>query len=100
MVGAKIPVLETQNLFISDDGRGLIVYNDGTNFYKGRVWTGVVVSGATTTNLRPKLFPAASSSGWLKIHVISGGAAAATYGATGQTYYIPFYSNLDTNLST
>jgi len=95
MVGAKIPVLEIENLFLSDDGRGLIVYNDGVNFYKGRVWTGIPPSSASA---RPKFFSAASSSGWLKVHVISG-AGATTYGATGQTYFIPIYSALNTNLS-
>jgi hypothetical protein len=92
MAGAKIPVLEIENLFLSDDGRGLIVYNDGTNFYKGRVWTGIPPSSAS---IRPKYFPAASSSGWLKVHTIS----SSTFGATGATYYIPVYSSLDTNLS-
>jgi len=95
MPGAKIPVLEIENLFMSNDGRGLIVYNDGTNFLKGRVWTGIPPSSAST---RAKFFPAASSSGWAKVHVISGGTAT-TYGATGQTYYIPVYSDLNTNLS-
>ena len=95
MPGAKIPVLEIENLFMSDDGRGLIVYNDGVNFLKGRVWTGVPPSSAST---RSKYFPAASSSGWLKVPVISGGTAT-TYGATGQTYFIPIYSNVDTNVS-
>jgi hypothetical protein len=96
MPGAKIPVLEIENLFMSNDGRGLIVYNDGTNFLKGRNWTGISPS---TNSIRPQYFPAASSSGWLKIHVISGGTNTS-YGPTGQTYYIPFYSNLNTNLST
>ena len=92
MPGAKIPVLEIENLFLSDDGRGLIVYNDGTNFYKGRVWTGIPPSSLST---KAKGFAAASSSGWLKVHMIS----SSTYGPTGATYYIPIYSSLDINTS-
>ena len=89
MVGAKIPVLEIENLFMSDDGRGLIVYNDGTNFLKGRNWTGVLPS---SNSIRPRFFPTASSSGWVRVKTISGSASEATY-------YIPVYSNVDTRLS-
>jgi hypothetical protein len=89
MPGAKIPVLEIENLFMSDDGRGITVYNDGTNFLKNRCWTGIPNSSNST---RVKFFPAASSSGWVRVKTISGSSAEATY-------YIPVYSNVDTNQS-
>jgi len=90
MPGAKIPVLEVDNLFISNDGRGPIFYNDGTNCLIGRNWTGIPPSSAST---RPKYFPAASSSGWIRVKTISGSTATET------TYYIPIYSAVNTNLS-
>lgn len=92
MVGAKIPVLEVENFFFTENGRGLIVYNDGKNFYKGRVWTGVSGMAAGSSK---KFFPAASSSGWLGVHVVS----SSTYGPTGSLYYIPLYSNVNTKNS-
>jgi hypothetical protein len=92
MVGAKIPVLEVENFFFSKDGRGLIVYNDGDNFLLGKNWTGISSNSAGSNK---KFFPAASSSGWIAVHVVSG----STYGPTGATYYIPLYSNVNTNLS-
>lgn len=90
MAGAKIPILEVDNLFITNDGRGPIFYNDGTNCLIGRNWTGVAVSSNST---RPKFFPAASSSGWIKVKTISGSTS------TESTYYIPIYSNVNTNTS-
>jgi len=92
MAGAKIPVLEIENLLVTDDGRGIILYNDGNNVHLGSDWTGI---SSNTTEASRKFFPAASSSGYIGIHVISG----STYGPTGALYYIPIYSNLDTNLS-
>ena len=92
MAGSKIPVLETENLMVTDNGRGLLLYNDGTNAHLGSDWTGISsnVAGASI-----KFLPAASSSGWIGVHLISG----STYGPTGSLYYIPLFSNLDTNLS-
>lgn len=90
MPGLKYPVVEIEKLLITDDGRGIVLYNDGTNFLKGRVWTGIPPS---TNSTRPKALPAASSSGWLKICTMSGSTN------TESTYYIPLYSNVDTNLS-
>lgn len=92
MPGAKIPVLEIENLFLKEDGRGLILYQDDTNFAVKSTspWTGI--SSQSVGNSR-KFFPAASSMGWLKVHYIS----STTYGPTGATAYIPLFRNLDTN---
>jgi hypothetical protein len=99
MVGAKIPVLEIENLFLKEDGRGLILYNDATNsvIQSASPWTGVNASGVTTVSIsndKRYFLPVASSMGWLKIHYISG----STYGPTGATAYIPIFRNLDTRL--
>lgn len=92
MPGQDIDVVEIERLLMTEDGRGLIFYNDATNFViqSASPWTGVSsqVAGADK-----KFFPAASSMGWLKAHYISG----STYGATGATCYIPVFRNLDTN---
>jgi len=92
MAGAKIPVLEIENLTLTDNGRGVIFYNDGENIHLGKDWTGI---SSNASNSSKKFFPAASSSGWLGINIISGN----TFGPTGAVYYIPLFSNLDTNLS-
>ena len=92
MVGAKIPVLEVEKLKITNDGRGIIVYDDGTNFWfsTSSPWTGI---SSNTVGSGKKFFPVASSAGWLRVKYISG----STYGATGATCYIPIYRNLNTN---
>jgi hypothetical protein len=92
MAGAKIPVLEIEDMLITKDGRGLLLSNDGKNVLLGRNWTGISSQVAGSTK---KFFPAASSSGWVGVRVISG----STYGPTGAVYYIPLYSNVNTNLS-
>ena len=92
MPGSKIPVLEIENLMITDNGRGILLYNDGTNVHLGQDWTGI---SSNTTGANKKFFPAASSSGYVGVHIISG----STYGPTGAIYYIPLFSALDTNLS-
>ena len=97
MTGAKIPVLEIENLYISPDGRGLILYNDGTNFLRSgdSPWTGVssqVAAKKGATGGRTFLCTP-SSLGWLKIHYVSG----STYGPTGASAYIPIFRNLDIN---
>lgn len=73
MPGSKIPVLEVERLGLTDDGRGLIFYNDGTNVYKGS-WGGKT-SGKFS----------GSADAWVKVHFISG----STYGPTGASLYIP-----------
>lgn len=98
MPGAKIPILEVEKLKLTNSGRGIEFYNDGTNLLHSKsIWSGRSCSGTIYTNLsgNPKFLLAASSSGWLKVHMVSG----ATYGATGATYYIPVFSNVNTNLS-
>jgi hypothetical protein len=92
MVGAKIPVLEVEDYLVTKDGRGIILHNDGKNVLLGRNWTGIPPS---SNSPKTKCFPAISSSGWVGISIISG----STYGPTGATYYIPIYSNVNTNLS-
>jgi len=92
MPGAKIPVLEIENLTITEDGRGILLYNDGTNVHLGQDWTGI---SSQVTAASKRFFPAASSSGYIGVHIISG----STYGPTGAIYYIPLYSNVNTNLS-
>lgn len=94
MAGAKIPVLEIENLFMKEDGRGVILYNDATNFViqSASPWTGI---SSNNVGANRKFFPAASSMGWLKVHYVSG----STYGATGATCYIPLYRNLNTNVA-
>lgn len=91
MVGAKIPVLEIEKLKITEEGRGLIFDNDGTNFLLtgSSPWTGVSSQGVGASR---KFFPASGSLGWLKVHYVSG----STYGATGSACYIPIYRNVDT----
>ena len=93
MPGAKIPVLEIENLFITEDGRGLILYNDATNcvIQSGTPWTGVYNSSNRIETV--KFFPAASSMGWLRVRYISGN----TYGPTGASAYIPIFRNLNVN---
>lgn len=92
MPGKKISELEIERLLITDDGRGLIVYDDATNFKTAATspWGGGVVSSSVLLDTRT-LLPTASSMGWLKIHYISG----STYGATGAACYIPVFKNLN-----
>ena len=93
MPGSKVPILEVEKLKVTEDGRGIVVYNDATNIViqSASPWTGVhVTGGAATQSLG---LPTASSMGWWKIHYVS----SSTYGATGATCYIPVFRNLDTN---
>lgn len=79
MPGAKIPVLEIERLGLTDDGRGFIVYDDGTNFHKGD-W-----------NFGGGSAPSGIANAWFKIHFVS----SSTYGPTGMAYYIPCFSTND-----
>ncbi len=92
MPGSKIPVLEVERLGLTEDGRGIVLYNDATNLLiqSASPWTGISSQSAGALK---KFFPAASSMGWLKIHYVS----SSTYGPTGATCYIPVYRNLNTN---
>ena len=97
MPGSNIDVLEIEKLKLTRDGRGIEITNDGTNLLKSRVWDGISMSGANSGRGSgyPRFFCAASSSGWLKIHMISG----STYGPTGATYYIPVFSDVNSKAS-
>lgn len=93
MPGRKVSVLEIERLGFTEDGRGLIVYNDATNFViqSASPWTGVSISGTEGgTDAGANFLPTASSMGWLKIHYVSG----STYGATGAACYIPVFRSL------
>jgi len=94
MPGAKIPVLEIENLFFEEDGRGLILRNDATNcvVQSGTPWTGWNLSGGTHAHNSRYWLSAENCYGWLKVHYISGNE----YGPTGASAYIPLFRNLDT----
>jgi len=85
MPGSKIPVLEIEKLNITRDGRGFIFY-EGDRLH--RDWRGTNFSGSNTTGTQ--FLPAASSAGWMKIHVVSG----STYGPTGASYYVPLFESV------
>ncbi|MBE3094895.1 MAG: hypothetical protein IMZ52_07665 [Actinobacteria bacterium] len=74
MVGSKIPVLEVERLGITDDGRGVIFYEDGKNAHINTINHSIIKYSG-------------SADGWLKFGFVSG----STYGATGATAYVPFY---------
>lgn len=94
MPGSKIPVLEIERLGLTEDGRGIVLYNDATNLLidSASPWTG---PSSTAIGATKQFFPAASSMGWLKLHYVSG----SIYGPTGASCYIPIYRNLDTNIA-
>lgn len=96
MPGSKIPVLEIEKLKITEDGRGIILWNDATNLVvqSATPWTsGAYPYSSTSAKTDKSLLPTASSMGWLKVHYISG----SVYGATGATCYIPVFRNLNVN---
>lgn len=97
MPGKKLDVVQTEDVLITDDGRGLKFYNDGTNVLIARAWDGPYYQSGTqdagATNRRTKILCAGSSSGWLKITMVSGNNA-------DETFYIPVFSNVNTKLST
>lgn len=82
-----IPVLEVEKLHIKRKGRGFLFY-ERSRLQQG--WTGCSISGETAAG-RQFLY-APSSSGWLKIHVVSG----TSYGPTGASYYVPIFKAQDT----
>jgi hypothetical protein len=111
MPGEKLNVVEIEKLKLSNDGRGIEFYNDGSNLLKSRIWDGARASGAFSGVSNPanaydmsigsRKFLCANSgsntgaSGWLKIHMIS----SSGYGATGQAFYIPVFNAFDTKSS-
>jgi len=92
MPGAKIPILEVEKFKLSESGRGIVLHDSG-RLHKD--WDGYTYSGGTSTTSKRRFLFATSSSGWLKVHVVSG----STYGPTGASYYIPVFSALDTKSS-
>ena len=87
MEGAKIPILEVEKITIKDNGRGCLFHDSGR---MTKDWLGCSYSGGTVGG--KQFICAASSAGWLKIHIISG----STYGPTGASYYIPLYRTRNT----
>lgn len=74
MPGKKLPILEVEDLVITNDGRGLIFHDDGTNAHRGS-WGG------------PSIKYSGTADGWIKSAIVSGNK----YGPTGAAVYIPFY---------
>lgn len=89
MPGSKIPKLEVEKTTITKDGRGFVFHEDGR---MSSDWSGFSHSGGTGGGRH--FLCAASSSGWLKIHLLSG----STFGPTGASYYVPLFSSRDTTL--
>jgi len=83
MAGSKIPVLECEKLTFSDDGRGLNVYWDGTNFWSGAATSHVASPQASGV----AVLPLPSTSGWLRVQAMSGSTGSI------QTGYIPVFKN-------
>ena len=86
MAGSKIPEIEIEKLMIKKNGRGFLFYE---NTRLSADWTGYSATGGTSGRT---FFIAPSSSGWLKVNVLSG----STYGPTGAAYYVPLYSSRTT----
>ena len=82
MPGSKIPVLESEKLTLSDDGRGLNLYWDGTNFWSGSMTT---ISDKSLGPSGNGFLPVSSGSGWLRIQAMSGSNGSI------QTGYIPVF---------
>jgi hypothetical protein len=93
--GVYIPILEVEKFKIAKYGDGFRFHDSGRLH---RDWNGTSVSGinAGKGTGYPRFLCAASSSGWLKINVISG----STFGPTGAAFYIPLFKTLDTKTST
>jgi len=82
MPGAKIPVIEIEKLSLSEDGRGLVFYDDGTNFKSGGAWSTAIDSGSTF-----KCLGVASCNAWLRVSFMSGSNGSIGYG------FVPVLSN-------
>jgi len=98
MPGSKLPVLEVERIGLTEDGRGIVMYNDATNFVikSATPWSCTAYNQSGTSALTDRAcLPVASSLGWLKIHYVSG----STYSATGATAYIPVFRHLNIDIS-
>lgn len=80
MVGAKIPVLEIEKLKLSEDGRGLLIYEDGVNSHINSISHSVIKYSGT-------------ADGWVRFGLVSG----STFGPTGSSIYVPFYRTKPTS---
>ena len=80
--GGSIPVLSVEKLWLDKSGRGLYVYGD--NYVSNAdAFPGV---SSTCAGASKKFLPAASTTAWLRVHMMSG-TAGATF-----TGYIPIFS--------
>ena len=82
--GSNIPVLSVEKFWLDNDGRGINVYNDGSNFWSGASISELYASSISTGKYQ--ILPAASTSGWLRIRAMSGSTGSL------QTGYIPIFS--------
>lgn len=80
--GGSIPVLSVEKLWLDKKGRGVHVHGDN---YVSNADTFPGVS-STCAESSKKFLPAASTTAWLRIHMMSG-TAGATF-----TGYIPIFS--------
>lgn len=92
--GAKIPILEVDQILIYRDGRGLNTFNDGDVLASHtwgdtrniHVWASSSTEGGLGATAGGKtVFPAVSTSAWLKITYSSGGS--------NSTGYIPVFND-------
>ena len=81
--GSSIPVLSVEKFWIDNDGRGINLHWDGTNFYSGAITTTIFASGLGSV----QVMPAASTQGWLRLTMMSGTAGTSFYG------YVPVYKS-------
>ena len=66
MAGAKIPVLEIENLILKQDGRGIYVDAETCTHFSTQTWTGKWCgSGGGFTS--SQMLPAASATAWIRI---------------------------------
>ncbi len=79
--GGSIPVLSIEKLWIDHTGRGINLHWDGTNFFSGAATCGIYASGAGGE----QVLPAASTNGWVRITMMSGGTG------TSFTGYLPVF---------
>jgi hypothetical protein len=87
MPGAKIPVLETEKLTLTKDGRGLYVYDDG-DILSANTWDAVnIYASGAGAGYTIKVLPAASTTAWLKVIYMSGSSGTETTG------YIPVFNS-------
>ena len=80
--GSNIPVLTAEKFWLDKDGRGLHAHDDGMACKAG-TWTNI--NTYADSGVR-EVLPAASTTAWLKLTVMSGTTGATFVG------YIPVFS--------